>query len=48
VVEVAVIAEFGARTHALAARLERAAAQPATPGRPGREARWLCTAIESA
>jgi Family of unknown function (DUF6459) len=48
VVEVAVIAEFGCRTHALAARLERAGARPATPGRPSREARWLCTAIESA
>jgi hypothetical protein len=48
VVEVAVIAEFGCRTRALAARLERAGARPATPGRPGREARWLCTAIESA
>ena len=48
VVEVAVIAEFGSRTRALAARLERAGAEPATPGRRGREARWLCTAIESA
>ncbi|HEX4256551.1 MAG TPA: Rv3235 family protein [Streptosporangiaceae bacterium] len=48
VVEVAVVAEFGSRTRALAARLERADPQPATPGRPGREARWLCTAIESA
>ena len=48
VVEVAVVAEFGSRTRALAARLERAGPQPATPGRPGREARWLCTAIESA
>ncbi|HEY0717222.1 MAG TPA: Rv3235 family protein [Streptosporangiaceae bacterium] len=48
VVEVAVIAEFGCRTRALAARLERTGAQPATPGRAGREARWLCTAVESA
>ena len=48
VVEVAVVAEFGSRTRALAARLERAGPQPATPGRPGREARWLCTAVESA
>jgi hypothetical protein len=48
VVEVAVVAEFGSRTRALAARLERAGAEPATPGRRGREARWLCTAIESA
>ncbi|MBV9792378.1 MAG: hypothetical protein JO016_00435 [Actinobacteria bacterium] len=48
VVEVAVVAEFGSRTRALAARLERAEAQSAGPGRPGRDARWLCTAIESA
>jgi hypothetical protein len=48
VVEVAAIVGFGARTRALAARLERASPQPATPGRPAREARWLCTAIESA
>lgn len=48
VVEVAVVAEFGSRTRALAARLERAEAQPASLGRPGRQARWLCTAIESA
>ena len=48
VVEVAVVAEFGSRTRALAARLERAGARPARPGRAGREARWLCTAIESA
>jgi hypothetical protein len=48
VVEVAVVAEFGSRTHALAARLERSKAQPASPGRPRRDARWLCTAIESA
>ena len=48
VVEVAVVAEFGSRTRALAARLERAEAQPGSLGRPGRQARWLCTAIESA
>ena len=48
VLEVAVVAEFGTRTRALAARLERSGAQPATPGRPAREPRWLCTAIESA
>jgi Family of unknown function (DUF6459) len=48
VVEVAVVAEFGSRTRALAARLERARAQPPGPGRPGRDAHWLCTAIESA
>jgi hypothetical protein len=48
VVEVAVVAEFGSRTRALAARLERADPQPASPGRPGRGGRWLCTAVESA
>jgi hypothetical protein len=48
VVEVAVVAEFGSRTRALAARLERAEAQPASLGRSGHQARWLCTAIESA
>ena len=48
VVEIAVIVGFGPRTRALAARLERASPQAATPGRPGRQARWLCTAIESA
>jgi hypothetical protein len=48
VVEVAVVAEFGNRTRALAARLERAGPRAATPGRTGRDAHWLCTAIESA
>jgi hypothetical protein len=48
VVEVAAIVGFGPRTRALAARLERASPQPATPGRPARGARWLWTAIESA
>jgi hypothetical protein len=48
VVEVAAIVGFGPRTRALAARLERASARAAGPGRPGRDARWLCTAIEVA
>ncbi len=48
VVEVSVIVGFGSRTHALAARLERAGPQAATLGRPARQARWLCTAVESA
>jgi len=48
VVEVAVVVGFGPRTRALAARLERAGPQPATPGRPARQARWLCTDVESA
>lgn len=45
VVEVAVVVGFGPRTRALAARLERAG--PRT-GTPGRRARWVCTAVESA
>jgi hypothetical protein len=48
VVEVAAIIGFGSRTRALAARLELAGPRAAAPGRPAREARWLCTAIESA
>jgi hypothetical protein len=48
VVEVAAIVGFGPKTRALAARLERASARPAMPGRPARDARWLCTAIEVA
>jgi hypothetical protein len=48
VVEFAAIVGFGSRTRALAGRLERAGPRPATPGRPSREARWLCTAVESA
>ncbi len=47
VVEFAAIVGFGSRTRALAGRLERASPRPATPGRPSREARWLCTAVES-
>jgi len=48
VVEVSVIVGFGSRTRALAARLERAGPEAATLGRPARQARWLCTAVESA
>ncbi len=48
VVEVSVIVGLGSRTRALAARLERAGPQAATLGRPARQARWLCTAVESA
>ena len=48
VVEISVIVGFGPRTRALAARLERTSPRAATPGRPGRQARWLCTAVESA
>lgn len=48
VVEVAAIIGFGPRTRALAARLELTRPRAAVPGRPAREGRWLCTAIESA
>ena len=48
VVEVSVVVGFGSRTRALAARLERAGPQAGTLGRPARQARWLCTAVESA
>ena len=48
VVEVSVIVGFGPRTRAVAARLERAGPQAATLGRRARQARWLCTAVESA
>jgi hypothetical protein len=44
VVEVTVIAGFGARTRALAMRFEHIAARQPAPGRP---ARWLCTDIET-
>src|ERR1700744_880938 len=48
VVEVALVAEFGPRTRAVAARLERTRALPDRPGRPGRASPWLGTEIESA
>ena len=47
VVEMAVIVSVGPRSRALAMRLEHIAARPATPGRPARPDRWLCTAIEA-
>jgi Family of unknown function (DUF6459) len=47
VVEMTVIVSIGPRSRALAMRLEHIAAQPATPGRPARPDRWLCTAIEA-
>jgi Family of unknown function (DUF6459) len=47
VVEVTVVVDFGSRSRALAMRFEHAAGRPATPGRPQRPARWLCTAIEA-
>jgi hypothetical protein len=47
VVEMTVVANFGARSRALAMRFEHAAARPAAPGWPARPARWLCTALEA-
>jgi hypothetical protein len=47
VVEMTVIVSIGPRSRALAMRLEHIADRPATPGRAGRPARWLCTAIEA-
>ena len=48
VVEMTVVVRFGPRVRALAVRLERDGPRSATPGRPARQARWLCTAIEAA
>jgi hypothetical protein len=48
VVEVTVIAGFGARTRALAMRFEYIAARQPAPGLSGRPARWLCTDLETA
>jgi len=47
VVEMTVIVRVGPRSRALAVRLEHLAARSATPGRPARPDRWLCTAIEA-
>jgi hypothetical protein len=47
VVEVTVIAGFGARTRALAMRFEYIAARQPAPGLPARPARWLCTDVEA-
>ena len=46
-VEMTVIVNIGPRSRALAMRLEHRAGGPATPGRPARPDRWLCTAIEA-
>jgi hypothetical protein len=46
-VEMTVIVRVGPRSRALAVRLEHLAARPATPGRPARSDRWLCTAVEA-
>ena len=48
VVEMSVVVGFGPRVRALAVRLERTRPQPATTGRPARQQRWVCTAVEAA
>jgi hypothetical protein len=47
VVEVTVIAGFGARTRAVAMRFEHVPERQAVPGLPSRPARWICTDIET-
>lgn len=47
VMEMTIVAGFGPRTRAVAARFERTTHQPTTPGRPPAPT-WLCTDIESA
>ena len=48
VVEMSVVVGFGPRVRALAVRLERTQARPATAGRAASQQRWLCTAVEAA
>jgi hypothetical protein len=47
VVEMTVVVDFGPRSRALAMRFEHVPGRQATPGRPQRPPRWLCTAIEA-
>jgi hypothetical protein len=47
VVEITVVIGSGPRSRALAMRLEHMPARSATPGLPGRPARWLCTELEA-
>jgi hypothetical protein len=47
IVEMTVVASFGARSRALAMRFEHVAGRPAAPGWSARPPRWLCTAIEA-
>jgi hypothetical protein len=47
VAEVTVIAGFGPRTRAVAMRFEHTTFRPTGPGLPGRQARWLCTDVET-
>jgi hypothetical protein len=48
VVEMTVVVGFGSSVRALAVRLERDGPHRATPARPARAAKWVCTAIEAA
>jgi hypothetical protein len=47
VVEMTVVLSFGARSRALALRLEHVPGRQPAPGLPARPARWLCTEIET-
>jgi len=47
VTEMTMIISFGARSRALAMRLEHCAGRPAVPGLPARPARWICTEAET-
>ena len=47
VMEMTMIVCFGARSRALAMRLEHCAGRPAAPGLPARPARWICTEAET-
>ena len=47
VVEMTMVVRFGPRSRALALRFEQAPGRKAIPGLPARQARWLCTDIET-
>lgn len=48
VVEMSIVVGVAGRVRALAIRLELRGARRAAPGRPGRLARWVCTAVQAA
>ncbi|HEY3957326.1 MAG TPA: Rv3235 family protein [Streptosporangiaceae bacterium] len=48
VVEMSIVVGTADRIRALAIRLEHQGARRAAPGRPGRQARWVCTTVEAA
>lgn len=48
VVEMSVVIGMAGRVRALAIRLELQDPRRAAPGRPGRQARWVCTTVEAA